>query len=66
MRHWKLAARSLSRRPAFAVTVLMLLSLGIGVNTALFSVLLQRLPYPEPLELVTVMEASAAARSKAS
>jgi putative ABC transport system permease protein len=70
MRQWKLAARSLRRRPAFAVTVLALLSLGIGVNTALFSVvntvLLQPLPFPEPSELVTVMEASAAKSQKQS
>ena len=64
MRHWKFAIRSLSRRPGFALTVVLLLALGIGVNTALFSVvntvLLQPLPFPHPSELVSVMEASAA------
>ncbi|MGO9254799.1 MAG: ADOP family duplicated permease [Bryobacteraceae bacterium] len=70
MRHWKFALRSLSRRPVFALTVLVLLTLGIGVNTALFSVvntvLLQPLPFPRPSELVTVMEASAAKSQKES
>jgi putative ABC transport system permease protein len=70
MRHWKFAFRSLSRRPVFALTVVILLTLGIGVNTALFSVvntvLLQPLPFPRPSELVTVMEASAANSQKES
>ncbi len=70
MRHWKVALRSLWRRPVYSVTVVILLTLGIGVNTALFSVvntvLLQPLPYPRPSELVTVMEASAAHSQKES
>ena len=70
MRHWRWALRSLGRRPVFTATVLILLTLGIGVNTALFSVvntvLLQPLPFPRPAELVTVMEATAAHRQKES
>jgi putative ABC transport system permease protein len=70
MRQWRFAIRSIGRRPGFAVTVLILLSLGIGVNTALFSVvntvLLQPLPFPHPSEMVTVMEASAAKSQKVS
>lgn len=70
MKHWKFAARSLSRRPGFALTVLVLLAMGIGVNTALFSVvntvLLQPLPFSRASELVTVMEASAAKSQKVS
>ncbi len=70
MKHWKFAVRALSRRLGFALTVLVLLTLGIGVNTALFSVVstvvLQPLPFPHPSELVTVMEASAAKSQKVS
>lgn len=70
MRQWKFAVRSISRRPGFALTVFVLLTLGIGVNTALFSVvntvLLQPLPFREASELVTVMEASTAKSQKAS
>lgn len=54
------AVRSLLRRPAFAVLTLATISLGIGANTAIFTVvnavLLQPLPYPEPDELVLVWE----------
>lgn len=70
MKHWKVALRTLGRRPVFAATVLILLTLGIGVNTALFSVvntvLLQPLPFPRPAELATVMEATAAKSQKES
>lgn len=70
MRQWRFAVRSISRRPGFALTVFILLTLGIGVNTALFSVvdsvLLRPLPFPHPSELVTVMEASAAKNQKES
>ena len=54
----KLVARRLSRSPGFAVTVLLTLSIGIGANTAVFSVLdsvlLKPLPYPQPDRLVTL------------
>jgi putative ABC transport system permease protein len=52
------AVRSLLRRPAFAVIVLLTLAIGIGMNTAIFSVLygvlFQPLPYERPEELVRV------------
>jgi len=62
--------RGLARRPGFALTAILLLALGIGVNTALFTVvntvLLAPLPFPNPQQLVTVMEASSAKSQKVS
>ena len=50
--------RQVLRRPAFAVVVCLTLALGIGANTALFSVLygvlIRPLPYPEQDEIVTI------------
>jgi len=61
---WKIAIRSLARRPAFALTVVGLLILGVGANTALFSVvdtvLLQPLPYPDASQLVSIAESGPA------
>ena len=55
-----LALRSLTRDKAFSVAVILSLALGIGANTAIFSlvngVLLRPLPFPEPDRLVTVYE----------
>jgi predicted permease len=54
----KFAARVLIARPAFALTVVLTLALGIGANTAIFSILhalvLRNLPVAEPARLVVV------------
>ena len=56
------AIRSLSRSAGFTATVILILALGIGANTAMFSiiygVLLRPLPYPDADTIVSVGESS--------
>ncbi len=54
----RFSARALLRRPAFTVVAALTLALGIGANTAIFSVvsavLIRALPYDHPDRLVVV------------
>jgi putative ABC transport system permease protein len=54
------AVRSLVRQPTFSAVAVLTLVLGIGTNTAIFSVikavLLNQLPYQDPSRLVVVSE----------
>lgn len=56
----RFAARMLVKKPAFSLVVIATLALGIGANTAIFSViqgvLLRPLPYPNSLQLTRVFE----------
>jgi predicted permease len=59
LRDLKYALRQLRRNPGFTFTVLLTLSVAIGVNTAVFSMvnalLLRPLPYTEPERLASLM-----------
>jgi predicted permease len=52
----RFALRQIRKSPGFSVTVILLLGLGIGATTAVFSlvdtVLLRPVPYPDPTSLV--------------
>ena len=56
------AMRRLRAAPAFALTAILTMALGIGANTAIFSivngVLLRPLPFPDPDQLYTVYTAN--------
>ena len=65
--HWDIfrqdlryTVRTLARSPGFALTAILVLAMGVGANTAAFSVtdfvLIRPLPFPEPGRLVTLWE----------
>jgi ABC-type antimicrobial peptide transport system permease subunit len=60
MQQLRNAARLLARTPGFTIVAAITLALGIGVNSAIFSVidavLLRPLPYPHPEQLVSFYE----------
>src|SRR5438094_4246094 len=62
MNDLKFAVRQLLKNSGFTAVAVLTLALGIGANTAIFSVingvLLKPLPYPEPERLVTLWERS--------
>jgi len=55
----RFAFRQLYKNPGYAFAVVLTLALGIGVNTAVFSMvdafMLRRLPYPEPERLAALV-----------
>src|SRR6202011_3892152 len=60
LQNLRIAVRQLSKRPGFTLTAVLVLAMGLGANTAIFSIvnafLLQPLPYPDPARLTALFE----------
>ena len=69
MNDFQFAARTLRKSPAFTAIAVLTLAIGIGANTAVFSlvhaVILKPLPFRSPAQLITVWDAYAPQIEKA-